>query len=50
MSTGEDFGNITRNHPMKERWKYFNRDAVFPDEVVTYLPPKGERWWEDLGM
>jgi hypothetical protein len=50
MITGGDLGNISRNHPRKEESKYFNCDAVFPDEIAMYLPPRRERWWEDLGM
>ena len=50
MFTDGDLGNITRNHPRKEESKYFNRNAVFPDQIAKYLPPRGERWWEDLGM
>ncbi|KAF8259612.1 hypothetical protein EI94DRAFT_1813055 [Lactarius quietus] len=45
------FSLITENYPQDQlhRNKYYNPSAVFPD-LSSYLPPREDRWWEELGQ
>jgi hypothetical protein len=43
-----DLGDITKTHPERDAFKYFNPFAEFPTDISGLLPREG-RWWEDLG-
>ena len=49
LTKNEDFSLITENHPELKRHKYYNPSAVFPPDLSPFLPPREDRWWEDLG-
>ncbi|KAF8256754.1 hypothetical protein EI94DRAFT_1710296 [Lactarius quietus] len=47
----QDFSLITDNFPQDQlgRSKYYNPLAQFPANLSSYLPPREDWWWEDLG-
>lgn len=44
-----DLSEIGRNLLDLELHKYYQCDAIFPDDISDLLPPCEDRWWEDLG-
>ena len=50
MKTNGDLEEITKDHPRQQESRYWKSGAVFPADLAPYLPPRGERWWENLGV
>ena len=48
LKTGGDLGEINRVHPQIRRFRFFNSNAQFPEDISNFLP-EADRWWEDLG-
>jgi hypothetical protein len=48
LEDDEDLGNINRDHPGIFGFKYYDRNAVFPETLT--MPSEGPaHWWEELG-
>jgi hypothetical protein len=50
LKNDEDLGSITRSHPGLGGHKFYDKNAAFPDDLSSKLPPIADRWWEHLGM
>lgn len=45
----EDLGSIKRSHPDLKKHEFYDPAAEFPDDLSDLLPPRADRWWDDLG-
>ena len=48
LTEDHDLGSINRAHPEIGDFKYYDRDAEFP-ETLSMLPGGPPCWWERLG-
>ena len=45
----EDLGRINGSHPDRHEHTDYDPEVAFPSDLLEFLPPSAERWWEDVG-